>query len=703
MGRKSRLKVTRTDESAGPAAPPDPGRPGQLHRSSLTLPFILILVLIAAVFGQVAGHDFVNYDDPLFVSENLHVRQGLTLDSIRWSMTALDPNWHPLTWLTLLVDVQLFGVNAGAHALINVLFHALASLLLLLVLLRATGHLWRSAIVAMLFAVHPLHVESVAWISERKDVVSTLFFVLTLLFYVAYAQRKSRRDWVLAIVMFILGLLSKGMLVTLPFVLLLMDYWPLRRVELFDFRGMLRLAVEKWPFFALLVPAIWINLAAQKAISAVASAESIALPVRIANAFLTYLSYLRKTVWPLDLAIPYPYQPTISPSASIAAAVVVIAITIALLAKRNRPYLTAGWLWYVGTLVPVIGLVQIGAQSMADRYTYIPLIGIFFAIVWWVADVAAERRVPRTPLAVASAIIILTFAAIAYRQTHFWQNSTTLFTRALEVTKRNAVAHRNLASALLSESQFELAAKHFRDAIAIRPKEALSHSGLAMALLGLGRPDESTAELRKAIALNPKDGVALAQLGRIELSSGRTTEAIALLEKASALEPQPRTLGTLALARGKVEEAIPHFERAVAEANRDADARNDLASALARVGRDQEALANYEEAIRIAPDQYDARMNLGTLLGRMGRSTEALGHFKHAAGLRPQSTEPLVYQALLLSSLGRFGEAVALVDRSLQIDAVNSNAILTNALRMPPKETNLQEYRSFLASKQTGG
>ena len=236
MGRKSRLKVNRTDEPPA-VVHPVPGAGGQApNRSSLALPVILILILIAAVFGQVAGHDFVNYDDPLFVSENLHVRQGLTLDSIRWSMTALDPNWHPLTWLTLLLDVQLFGVRAGVHALINVLFHAIASVVLLLVLVRATGYLWRSAIVAMLFAIHPLHVESVAWISERKDVVSTLFFVLTLLFYVAYAQRKARRDWILALGMFILGLLSKGMLVTLPFVLLLMDYWPLRRVELLDDR-----------------------------------------------------------------------------------------------------------------------------------------------------------------------------------------------------------------------------------------------------------------------------------------------------------------------------------------------------------------------------------------------------------------------------------------------------------------------------------
>ncbi len=503
--------------------------------------------------------------------------------------------------------------------------------------------------------------------------------------------------------MFILGLLSKGMLVTLPFVLLLMDYWPLRRVELLDFRGMLRLALEKWPFFALLVPAIWINLAAQKAISAVASSESIALPVRIANAFLTYIAYLRKTIWPTDLAIPYPYQSTISPSASLGAAILLIAITIALLVWRRRPYVTAGWLWYVGTLVPVIGLVQIGAQSMADRYTYIPLIGIFFAIVWWVADVAAARSVQRTPLAVASVIVLLTFAAIAYRQTHFWQDSTTLFGRALEVTKRNAVAHANLGSALLSESQFEPAASHFREAIAIRPKQALAHSGLAMALLGLGRPDEANAELRKAVELNPNDGDALAQVGRIELSSGRTTEAVAMLEKAATLRPQPRTLGTLALARGKVEEAIPHFERAVSEAPRDANSRNDLASALARVGRDQESLASYEEAIRIAPDQYDARMNLGTLLGRLGRSAEALSHFRHAAGLRPKSTEPLIYQALLLSSLGRFGEAVGLIDRSLQVDEAGSNAILTNALRMPAKESNLQEYRAFLASKQTGG
>jgi protein O-mannosyl-transferase len=698
MGRKSRLKVARADES--PAAAPDAGtsRPPTIPSDSLTLPIVLLLVMIAAVFGQVKSHDFVNYDDQLFVYENAHVREGLSASSIAWSMTALEPNWHPVTWLTLLLDVQLFGVHSGAHALINVLFHAAASVLLLLVLLRATGFLWRSSIVAMLFAIHPLHVESVAWISERKDVVSTLFFMLTLLFYVAWAQRKSRRDWILAIVMFILGLLSKGMLVTLPFVLLLMDYWPLRRAELFDVRSMLRLAIEKWPFFALLVPAIWINIAAQKAIAAVGSTESISLPVRIGNAFLAYLAYLRKTVWPFDLAIPYPYH-SISSSASIAAGLVVIGVTIALLAWRKHPYVTAGWLWYLGTLVPVIGLVQIGSQSMADRYTYIPLIGIFFAAVWWIADVTSTRRTLRKPVAIATGIILIGFAAIAYRQAAFWKDSVALFTHTLAVTERNAVAHSNLASALLSQSQFDRAAAHFREAIEIRPNQDLPHEGLAMALLGQGRNEEATIEFRKALQIGPENGSALAQLGRMELTSGRSAEAVALLQQAAARDPQPRILGTLALAQGKVEEAIPHFERAVANAPDDADARNDLAAALARVGRDQEALANYEAAIRVAPNQYDARMNLGALLGRLGRSADALEQFKQAAKLRPQSTEPLIFEALLLASTGRFGEAVSLIDRAIATDPANSNAVLTNAMRLAPKETNITEYRAFLASK----
>ena len=461
-----------------------------------------LVALAAAIYWPVGGFGFVAYDDQAYLSGNEMVRRGLSWSGATWAFTTLTAaNWHPLTWLSYLLDVKLFGVDPGWHHRVNVVFHAANGVLLFAFLRRTTGSLWRSALVAALFVAHPLHVESVAWISERKDVLSTFFWLLAMLAYAAYVQRPNRWRYLAVAALFVLGLLAKPMVVTLPFALLLLDVWPLRR------RPAL---VEKLPLFAISALSCVTTWVAQARSGAVRGTQWLTIPVRVENALASYAVYLGKTVWPESLAALYPhpgYQAGGIPGGQIALAVAVLVVVtaVAIRLRRSVPAVAVGWCWYLGTLVPVIGLVQVGQQSMADRYTYLPLIGIFFAVVWGLAALAARVRLGRIAAGAVASAAVMAFALTARHQAGYWRDSIALFDHAAHVTENNWLAWKNLGAALYESGRRPEALAAFQEEARIDPSDPDAWFNLGMTYGELERHAESAAAFEQALRLDPGD------------------------------------------------------------------------------------------------------------------------------------------------------------------------------------------------------
>ena len=524
------------------------------------------MALIALVFGQTLTHDFVQYDDPIYVSENPVVQRGLTREGVVWAFKhGADANyWTPLTWLSHMLDVQLFGPRAGPHHLVSVVLHAINSILLYFLLKKLTGAVWPSAFVGAMFAIHPLHVESVAWIAERKDTLSTLFFLLAIFAYVAYARAPSVARYLLVLALYVLGLMAKPMVMTLPGVLLLLDYWPLGRL-----RGLgvspeqsgdvpggsawagrpSHLLLEKLPFVALAIACAAITFVAQKHAGAVRTVEQFPISFRIENAIVSYARYVGKTFCPTNLTVFYP-PPDHWPIAIVVCAAMLLALitAIAIATRRSKPYLLVGWLWFLGTLLPVIGLVQVGRQAMADRYSYIPHIGLFIMVAFF----AATLKPPRL-IAALGIVAIIAATARSIDQVQHWQNTQTLFRHALQVTGENEIAHNqignvlvrqrnygdaefhyrqavridpqyylaqmNLGNVLMHKRAFAEAAERYRAAIAVKPDLAKAHLGLAMALKGMGNLDQAGDELRTALRLDPDLTIAQQQLDQLKRDS----------------------------------------------------------------------------------------------------------------------------------------------------------------------------------------
>jgi tetratricopeptide (TPR) repeat protein len=641
MGKKARSKRIAATAEVPATASPQEIEPLAASRLSIIGIAAFLAVAVFYIFFQLRSHQYVGYDDPIYVSENAHVKAGLTLDGLRWAMTATDGgNWHPLTWLTYMLDVQLFGTQPGVQLLGNALLHYLNSLLVFGFLFIATRRVWSSGFVAGLFAVHPLHVESVAWAAERKDVLCSFFFLLAILLHCLYAKTRSRLLYVSVIVAFIFGLMSKGMIITLPFVLLVVDFWPLQRWSQKDFQRLWPLVVEKIPLFLFIIPAAVITLKAQQHAGSVAS--GIPLLPRCANAVIAYVAYLGQTFWPTDLAVFYPYRVVIAPSLAIMAVLFLLAVTALVLRQAVvKPYLAAGWFWYLGILVPVIGIVQIGIQSMADRYTYLSLIGIFVALTWLAVDMIHSRIL----LGSAAAVIITILAILANHQVGYWQDSVTLFTHAVAVTPSNPTAKGNLGAALNALGDAEGAAQLWRESIAENPD----------------RPD------------------VYRNLGWYELTNGRKKEAADLFRKSISLKPDSRTYAELASAEGNLDEAIRRYQQAVAETPDSAELRNDFAATLALAGRDQQALEQYEAALRVSPGYYNAEMNVGAILTRTGRPAEAINHFRAASKAHPNSFEPHVYLALLLAQTARNSDAIAEMQKAVSMDPTHADAAVQQA------------------------
>ncbi len=630
---------------------------------------LLLVAATLAVYGQTVRYDFVNFDDDHYVYENPHVRKGLTPEGIRWAFTAFrSSNWHPVTWLSHMLDCELFGLKAGYHHLVNVLLHILNSLLLYLVLRGMTGAVWRSAMVAALFALHPLHVESVAWVSERKDVLSTLFFMLTLHAYARYTARpgRARYGWVAAFLA--LGLMAKPMLVTLPFVLLLLDYWPLGRLR-FGGGGRAResgkgLLIEKTPLFALAAASCLVTFVAQQHGGATRLTYVVPFGTRVANALVSYAAYLGKTILPAGLAAFYPYR-TLLPAShtAMAGAALAVITALAIAAGRRRGYAATGWFWYMGTLVPVIGLIQVGNQSMADRYTYIPLIGIFLVAVWGAADLAA--RLPHRRVWLTSAAVLVTFGCMAasWFQVRHWRNGVELFEHALRVTRDNATARNNLGYALEMEGRPDEAALHYRQALRVDPQYSLAHSNLANVLVEKGRLDEAISHYQEAVRINPRFDFAYTRLGMALARQGRMDEAVAAYRRALRLAPEnPNThsrLGVALMEQGHVDEGAAHCRDAVRLNPGSPGLHNNLGLVLARQGRQNEAVAHFREALRLDPAYAKAHDNLGLLLARRGREDEAIAHFRKAVALDADDAEAHKYLAMALGRKGAYREAIA--------------------------------------------
>ncbi len=517
-----------------------------LHRARrwwLTIGVCIALASLTwAVFGQTLRHDFVNYDDPRYVYQNTRITSGLNIAGIAWAFTHIhSENWHPVTTITHMLDCQLYGLKAGGHHFTNVLLHTVAVVLLFLLLLQMTGALWRSAFVAALFAIHPLHVESVAWVAERKDVLSGVFFMLTLLAHVHYARAPSLRRYLIVAFVFALGLMSKPMLVTLPFVLLLLDYWPLRRMA--DQRShpghqLVRLLVEKIPFIALSAVSSVVTFVAQR--GALGWTEQLPMLPRVNNALVSYVIYVRQMFWPANLAVfyPHPENRLLPWEISLALAVLIGVTMAAVILRKKAPYFIMGWFWYLGMLIPVIGLVQVGWQGHADRYTYLPQIGLYLAGTWAFADLTASWRRRRVLLIAAAPLVVAALSCSASIQTSYWRNSETLFTHALAVTKHNDVAENNLGIIFLQNGQLDDAISRLQAAIDLRPENGPAHNNLAKALLQKGRVAEAMVHYRKFLEIEPANVEARNILGTALIQRGRIREAIEQWQDALAIEPE---------------------------------------------------------------------------------------------------------------------------------------------------------------------
>ena len=556
---------------------------------------VFLLVAVFAVYGQVRSHEFVSYDDPIYVTENPQVRAGLSWDGVTWAFTTFhDANWFPLTWLSHMFDCQLFGLDSGWHLLTNVVLHALSTLLLFVVLKRITGARWPSAMVAVLFAVHPLHVESVAWIAERKDVLSTFFWMLTLWAYSAYVARPGRARYVLTLVVFCLGLMAKPMLVTLPVVLLLLDFWPLHRE--------LRI-VEKIPFFVASLAASIITYIAHQKGGAVATFDLIPFTVRFENALISYVVYVFKMFWPAHLAVfyPYPLESLVLPAIFAGAALAAVTAMVVRV-RSQRPYLFVGWAWYVVTLLPVIGFIQTGSQAMADRYTYIPMIGLTIAMVWWVADALASW--PKLEVALAAAVTVACLT-LTWFQVQSWRDDLALYQHAIDVVPDNYLARFNLAAALEARGRTDEAIAQLREAVRVRPYYVPARAELGQLLAMQDRPDEALRELQAAVNLRPNDAIAHFRLGSVLGSLGRNSEAASEFSQATRLQPD------------------------------NADAHFDFGIALAQEGKVHEAADEFGATLRLRPDDADAHFNLGIALARLGKIDEAIAQFSEAVRIRP--------------------------------------------------------------------
>jgi protein O-mannosyl-transferase len=687
QSNKSRAVRQRRGFSSG-------GRGQTPSRSQVVLVYLFLGAITWLIFGQTVRHDFVNFDDHVYIYDNPLVTGGLTTSGIVDAFTHPHArNWHPLTTISHMLDCQLYGLNAGGHHFTNVALHTIAVLLLFRVLWGTTGALWASALVAALVAIHPLHVESVAWLSERKDVLSAVLFMLTLAAYVRYARAPSIGRYFIVLMIFALGLMSKPMLVTVPFVFLLLDYWPLRRFDKVErFKpgsGITRslnqrpsfLFLEKTPLLVLSGLSCLVTIWAQD--QATGSLEQLPFTWRLNNALVSYVEYVRQTFWPARLAVfyPYPNDPLSIWKVTLASAFLLAVSAMAIFLRKKRPYVLTGWFWYVGMLVPVIGIVQIGEQGHADRYTYLPHIGLFLLIVWGAADLAKTWHLRREYLWLAATITIAALSYGAAVQTSFWKNSERLWDHTLSVTSDNDFAHNNLGFLHLRRGELDKAISHFETALKIRSGKsqtrynlgtALVHVNLANALAREGRPEEAIVHYEQAVKLRPDYGDAYYNLGSVLFQQGRIDDAIAQWQKALAIQPN------------------------------DAAAHTSLGNALLQKGWPEQAIVHYQTALQVDPGEVNARNNMAWVLATS--SDPSIRNGAKAVSLAAQAVEisggkdAIFFRTLAASysECGKFADAIAAAEKGQKIAISRGDSDLARTL-----EKDIALYRADIPLRQS--
>ena len=606
----------------------------------------LVLFFVTLFFYRpIFSADFINYDDSDYVVENPHVQKGLCGETAAWAFTSRHSyNWHPVTWLSHALDCQLFGVNPKWHHGTSVFLHAVNTVLLFLVLRRMTKTFWRSAIVAALFALHPLHVESVAWVSERKDLLSAFFGFIALWFYVRFAERKlATFNYLLALIFFALSLMSKPMLVTFPFILLLLDFWPLQRIQNPEFKilDVTKLILEKIPFFIFSLIECFVAVWAQG--ESVATVDVLPLGTRLANVLVSYLRYVEKIFVPINLAIPYPYEMHWPIWKVIVAILFLTGTTAAVVWPiRRRPYLAFGWFWFLGTLVPVIGLVQVGQQAMADRFTYLPAIGLFIAVIWGAAEWLGKIPAGKSMAVCASVVLLGALATATSLQVRHWQNSVTLFSHSAKVTANNSQANNFLGDALYAEKMAAEALACFQEAVRINPNYAEAHNNLGTVLMEQNRPDEALEHFAKAVALKP--GHALSQ----------------------------HNFGLALLNREKTDDAIVHFQAALAVSPNAADTHYFLGNAFRKKENLAEAKREYAAALALAPAYAEAHRNLGNIFYLENNFAGASAHFREVVRLKPGNVASLKMLADSLARAGKTDEAAQFYAEAIQLAPTDS-------------------------------
>ena len=737
-----RTKVSKA-EGAGAAAR------GLLWREKMGCPgFVCLLLALVTlgVFLPVARHDFVNYDDPDYVSENPHVQTGFSKAGVEWAFCRIageNTYWHPLTWLSHMLDCQLFGLRPGPQHLTNVGFHIANSLLLFIVLKRMTGALWRSAAVAALFAWHPLQVDSVAWIAERKNVLSAFFWMLTILAYGRYASLQTRNasgrisSYLLTLVFFTLGLMAKPTLVTLPFVLLLLDFWPLERLERTAApsrgRNMVSLIVEKLPFLALSAASVALTLIAHQRLGSLTGLRHLPLGPRLSNVLVSYVRYVGKTVWPADLAVFYPYSYLRPTWQVIGSALFLLCVSVLVFRHaRRHPYLATGWLWFVGSLVPVIGLIQAGAQSIADRFAYLPIIGLFILFVWGLTELVASLRYRVPVLLTMTCAALAGCIALTTSQLKYWRSSDKLFEHAIEVTSNNHIAHNYLGLFLARQGRLNEAVPHFSSAISIKkdyaeaynnlgkafllqsrlneaftnfsiavqlsPNNSEDQYNLGMALLGLGRPEDAASHLMEAVRIKPDYAEAHFQLGSLLSRAGRLPEALSHYSAVVRIQPTRSAafveLGNISFAQGDSEAAIADYSEALRITPRSAQAHNNLGNVLTAQGKLDEAVAQYFQALRLKTNYVNAHYNLGLALAKQAKFPDAIIQFEEVLRLNPADAAAYYSLANAFLKQGKTDEAVKGYAAALkqQSDYPEALAGMGNAMRKTGRVKEAIEY-----------
>jgi len=706
------------------------------------------------VFGQTVAHQFVTYDDPQYVYENAGVAAGLSLESVLWAFThTVGGNWHPVTVISHMLDCQLYGLTPAGHHFTNVLLHTIAVILLFLVLRRMTGTVWQSALVAALFAIHPLHVESVAWISERKDLLSAVFFMLTLGAYIRYVHKRSFTSYILLLLVFALGLMSKPMLVTVPFVLLLLDYWPLKRFEpeapvkhgqkrrVEGRESTRRILLEKIPLLFLSFGSCAATLFAQRHF--IDPIGHLSLMSRFSNAAVATVIYLRQLVWPFGLSVFYPHpRQSLSILQVSAAALFLIAISAgAFMCRRRHPYFLTGWFWFLGMLVPVSGIVQVGEQAHADRYMYLPQIGLYILVIWFVADTVSSWRHQRILLATAMASSLALLMFPAWKQTSYWRDGRTLWMHALAVDPQNDTAHISLCDLDLRENRLDDAILHARTALEIRPDSADAHSRLGVALSAIGQNEEASIHFQKALETHQIRPRVHYNIATLLLNSGHLDEAIAEFQKELQIQPgfveAHNNLGIALTSKGEFDEALAHFQKAleldphlpkvhhniamillrqgqldqaVAYLQKElqvnpasAEAHNDLGIAWSQEGKIDQAISEWQKTLELQPDNLNAYCNLVWVFAtfpddaiRSGAKAVALG--EHALKLSGEK-DPRIYRLLAAAYAEnrQFDKAVETAQRGSELATKQGNYAAANAL-----ESNIDLYRKSLPLRDSG-